>query len=437
MDIIEQVRKGGVVGSGGAGFPTHVKIDAKVDTILANGAECEPLLYSDQFVMTEWTSEVVDGLKFVMKSTGAKSGILCVKEKFASAIAEFEKILIGEEGISIFKLGNFYPAGDEQILVNEVTGRIVPEGGIPLAVGIVVQNVGTLVNIARAVSGVAVIDRVVTVGGEVKRPGVYVVPIGTSIMDVIDRCGGSTLDEYSILLNGPMMGKIIDPEKEVITKTSGGVILLPKEHAYVRRVSRPLKADIRFSKGACEQCRYCTDFCPRSLQGHALEPHKIMRVINEERNPESNTVTSAFLCCECGVCDLFACPLTLSPRRFYQEFKKNLSERGIKNPHSNSPEKVDVYREQRRVPKDRLTRRLGLSKYEVKPEYFPLRWDVRSVTIPLKMHLGAPATATVKPGDKVKKGDLIGDIPEGLGALVHASISGMVESVNGNVRIVK
>jgi Na+-translocating ferredoxin:NAD+ oxidoreductase RnfC subunit len=162
-----------------------------------------------------------------------------------------------------------------------------------------------------------------------------------------------------------------------------------------------------------------------------------MRVINEERNPESKTVTASFLCCECGVCDLFACPIMLSPRRFYQEFKKNLGERGIKNPHADIPEKVDIYREHRRVPKDRLTRMLGLSKYEVKPEYFPLRWDVGSVNIPLKMHLGAPATATVKPGERVKKGDVIGEMPKGLGAIVHASISGTVESVNGYVRIVK
>ncbi len=438
MDLVEAVKEAGVVGAGGAGFPTHLKISANVDTVLANGAECEPLLYSDLFVMTVKAEDVVEGLRLVMKSTGADKGLICVKEKNSEAIKIFQKLIAKNKNISIFLLGNFYPSGDEQILVYEATGRIVPEGGIPLAVGVVVQNVGTLAQIAEASKGLPVTDRVVTVTGEIKKAGVYTVPIGTRVADLITLCGGSLLEEYAVLLNGPMMGRLINPNEEVITKTSGGVILLPKDHSYVYRMSRSLEADIRMTKGACEQCRYCTDFCPRYLQGHSLEPHKIMRVMSEDLNPQTATVARSFLCCECGVCDLFACPITLSPRRFFQEFKRKLGGYGVKNQHSNKPEKVDIYRDYRRVPKEKLTRMLGLSKYEAKPPFIKDCMLVNSVDIPLQMHIGAPAKAVVKEGKKIKKGDLIAEIDgKKLGARIHASISGVVESVNGSVRIAR
>ncbi len=441
MNIVEQVRAAGIVGAGGAGFPTHVKINTKVDTVLANGAECEPLVYSDQFVMREKAEEIVEGLRLVMKATGAVRGVICVKGKYEKAIAGFEKTIAGTKGtkgISIYKLGNFYPSGDEHVLVYETMGRIVPEGGIPLNVGVVVQNVGTLAQISEAVKGKSVTERAVTVGGEIERAGVHVIPIGTPVSHVIGMCGGAKVQNYSVLINGPMMGRIADPQKEVITKTTSAVIVLPSGHPHVRRMSRKLKSDIIFSKGSCEQCRYCTDFCPRYLLGHSLKPHEIMRVINEQRSPEAPTVTRSFLCCECGVCDLFACPINLSPRKFYQSFKKSLAQRGIKNPHNNKPEKTDTLRDYRRVPMPKLTRMLGLAKYETEPPFGGGLWDVDWVSIPLSMHLGVPAKAVVKRGEKVKKGQVIGKIPNGkLSARIHASMDGTVMAVNGFIRIQK
>ncbi len=438
MNLIELVREAGVVGAGGAGFPTHVKLAAQVDTVLANGAECEPLLYSDQFVMESHADLIVDGLRHVMRQTGAARGLLCIKEKYHEAVARFEKLIAAEKGMELFLLGNFYPSGDEQVLVYETTGRIVPEAGIPLNVGVVVQNVATLANIARAAKGEAVTDKVITVGGEIKTPGVHRVPLGASLAEIIAGCGGALIDDYALLLNGPMMGRLADPAHEVVTKTTAGFFILPKGNPHVARLSRPLSADIRLSRGACEQCRYCTDLCPRSLNGHALEPHAIMRVINEQREPEAATVLNAFLCCECGVCDLFACPIALSPRRFFRDFKRSLSARGIRFTPEKKELKADIYREVRRVPKDKLTRRLSLSKYEIKPPYHGALWDVPAVAIPLSMHLGAPALPLVKAGDRVKRGQRIASIPEGkLGAAIHASIAGTVTKVNGYIRIEK
>jgi Na+-translocating ferredoxin:NAD+ oxidoreductase RnfC subunit len=434
MNAVESVKNAGVVGAGGAGFPTHVKLAAKAEFVLANGAECEPLLHSDQFVMLERAGDVIEGMKTAMKATGAEQGIICIKEKNKNGAEVFEKLL--PNNISILKLKDFYPAGDEQILTYEATGRITPEGGIPLDVGVVVQNVATLANIASAVKGEPVTTKVVTVGGEIKKPGVHVVPIGLSIYDLIAACGGSIIEDFVVLLNGPMMGKLASPKNEVVTKTTSGIFILPKESPLASRFLRPLSADIRLSRGACEQCRYCTDFCPRYLQGHGLKPHMIMRVMNEQREPEVKTVTDSFLCCECGVCDLFACPLALSPRRFFREFKSTLSSRSIKFQKTKKDYSADLYREFRRAPKDKLIRRIGLDRYDNPPEFNGKTLEADLVEIPLSMHIGAPAEPTVSQGQNVKRGDVIGKIPEGkMGANIHASISGKVVKINGRIRI--
>ncbi len=434
MNQTELVKNAGVVGAGGAGFPTHVKIGAQVDVVLANGAECEPLLHSDQFVMLDRAAEILDGLRTVMETTGAKKGVVCIKEKNSHGAKELEKHLA--KNVSILALGDFYPAGDEHILTFEATGKITPEGGLPIDVGVLVQNVTTLANIARALKGEAVTSKVVTVGGEVARPGVHVIPVGTPLSDVIAACGGPTLDDSVALLNGPMMGRLVEPSNEVVTKTTGGLFLLPRDNQLAQRMSRPLSADIRLSRGACEQCRYCTDFCPRYLQGHSLKPHMIMRVMNEQREPEVETVTDSLLCCECGVCDLFACPLFLSPRRFYREFKASLATRKIGLPKRKKACEADLYREHRRVPKGKLTRRIGLSKYDLAPEFHGKAWDVDAVEIPLSMHIGAAAEPVVRIGDKVGRGTVVGKIAAGkLGADVHASIAGVVTKINGRIRI--
>jgi Na+-translocating ferredoxin:NAD+ oxidoreductase RnfC subunit len=436
MNAIELVKNAGVVGAGGAGFPTHAKIGARVDVVLANGAECEPLLHSDQFVMNDRADEILDGLKTAMETTGAAKGVVCIKEKNISGARAFEKHL--PQNISILKLNDFYPAGDEHILTFEATGRITPEAGLPLDVGVLVQNVTTLANISRAVKGEAVTTKEVTVGGEIKNPGVHLIPIGASLADVIAGCGGALISEYVTLLNGPMMGKLVDPGNEVVTKTTGGVILLPRDNPLAMRLLRPLSADIRLSRGACEQCRYCTDICPRHLQGHSLKPHMAMRVMNEQLDPVAATVTDSFLCCECGVCDLFACPLALSPRRFFREFKASLSGRNVRFQKKPKTYQADFYRDYRRAPKDKLVRKIGLAKYLAAPEFFGEVWDVDAVEIPLSMHIGTAAEPVVKVGDKVARGALIGKISEGkLGANIHSSIAGVVTKVNGRVRIEK
>ena len=201
--IVEKIRGAGVVGAGGAGFPTHVKVDAAVDTVLVNGASCEPMLMSDPVLMETRTAAMIRGLLAVLDCTGAGRGVICLKGKHRKAMqAVLEAVAADGSGrLEVFELRDFYPAGDEQVLVHEVLGRTVPEAGIPLHVGVVVSNVETLCNVALAMEGVPLTDRYVTVTGEVKRHMVVRVPVGSLVKDVLAFAGGPTIADNVVVLN--------------------------------------------------------------------------------------------------------------------------------------------------------------------------------------------------------------------------------------------
>jgi RnfABCDGE-type electron transport complex C subunit len=432
--IVENVKAAGVVGAGGAGFPTHVKIAARVDTVIANGAECEPLLHCDQHLMTAQAGEVVQGLLLVMQASGAQHGIIALKRKYRAAITALQTVLDQQStlNVQLHLLENYYPSGDEFLLVYEVTGRLVPETGLPLHVGCIVQNVGTLVNVARAQQGEPVTHRLLTVTGEVREPKTLHVPIGTSIGEVIQWAGGVKSDNFpsSIVLGGPMMGRLARSPDEPVTKTTSGIIALPADNATVRYLSRPLGSWVKRGRSTCDQCRDCTDLCPRYLLGHDLEPHKIMRTVNYSITELPLNVTAAVLCCECRLCEAYACPLELSPCAYYKEVKRQLAAQGWRNDvHKRTDLIPHTFREFRHVPTERLTARLGLTKYAgFECPLDPGDHQPQRVVIPLRQHIGEAAWPVVHTGDVVFAGDLVGEIPEGkLGARVHASINGRVE----------
>ena len=439
--IVQKVKDAGVVGAGGAGFPTHVKIAAQADTVIANGAECDPLLRCDQQLMANRAPEVIEGLRLVIRASGAEKGVMALKREYTGAVAALQRAAGRDENISLHLMESHYPAGDEFVLVYEVTGRLVPETGLPLHVGCIVQNVGTLFNIALAQKGIPVTHRLLTVTGAVNEPKTLNLPIGTSIGDAISWAGGikiprwsaRTEEDYAVVVGGPMMGWLAEDLSDPITKTTTGLIVLPRNNAVVRYLGRPLGSWVKRGRSTCDQCRDCTDLCPRYLLGHDLEPHKVMRSINYGLTEPTAVVTAAVLCCECRLCEAYACPLELSPMAYYKEIKRQLAAQGWENVvHKRSDLTPHPMREYRRVPMERLVARLGLTEYEEEcicpldeREYQPKR-----VTIPLKQHIGAPSQPVVKAGDRVQRGDLIARIPEGkLGANVHASISGRVEAV--------
>lgn len=435
--LVTAVRDAGVVGAGGAGFPTHVKLAAQVECIIVNGAECEPLLHVDQELAKAYAPELIEALRACMSSTGARTGIFAFKEKYHEARAAVSEALAGRTGLSVFALENSYPAGDEHVLVHEVTGRVVPEGGIPLNVGIVVLNVETLYNIWLALQGQPVTDTFVTVGGEVKRPATLRLAVGASIADALAAVGGVTCENPAIIQGGPVMGSLVESTAVPVTKTTKGLIVLPQDHPHVRRMRRPVSVSLDRAVTACCQCRLCSDLCPRALLGHSIAPHKIMRAAGYAWTKDPTVWTAAFLCSECGVCDTFACPADLSPRQVYRGVKAQLAAEGMKNPHRAAPVPLDalIYR---RVPTERLIWRMGLEPYVGEA---PLVREVllpAMVKIPRKQNAGAASVPVVKVGERVSRGQLVAEPPpDALGARHHASVTGAVIAVGNEVSIAR
>lgn len=433
--LVEKVRSAGVVGAGGAGFPTHIKYQASVEYLIANGAECEPLLYCDQSIMTIHAGKIIEGMELVMKEINAAKGIIALKSKYKSSIKALREAIGNRNNIHIHQMESFYPAGDEQVIVYEVLGRVVPEGGLPLHVGVVVNNVSTLMNVYEADKGINVTKRVLTVHGEVKRPSTFEVPVGTSIRNAIELAGGTKIEDFAIIVGGPMMGYVEKNIDAPVMKTTSGIIVLHSDHPHIMRKTMSHNAILKRSKASCDQCMSCTDLCPRYLIGHNMRPHMIMRALPYGIS-DSNIVTTSFLCCECGLCSFYACPLFLSPGMINSILKAEMGRSGIPNPHKRNNLSPYPAREERRISTKRLIERLGISAYNFHADMKDTGFIPDRVTIPLKQHLGAPSIPVVNEGDKVNEGQLIGDIPEGkLGARIHASIPGYVMSVGKDIVI--
>jgi len=431
--IVTAIEKAGVVGAGGGGFPTHVKAAATADVVVANGAECEPLLRADSELMRTAPERIARGLSLVLESTGASKAVVAVKAKNDAAVRALAGTLSRTPEVELALLENVYPAGDEFLLVFDVTGRVVPEGGIPLDVGVVVNNVTTLAQIADAVEGQPVTRRMVTVQGAVRNPGTFVTPIGTPVRDLVARAGGADVDEPRVIIGGPMMGTLAPDLDEPTTKTVAGIVVLPAEHRLVAVRTARQSSILRLARAACCQCMACTELCPRALLGHALAPHRTVRAIQYSTYADDHAhITSAYLCCECGMCELFACPLGIQPRRILADLKAELQRKGVPNPHTKGELSPDDVRPYRQIPTSRLVARLGLSEYDTAAALDPRPLEPERVVLKLKQHVGEPATPVVQPGETVLVGDIVAETPEGkLGARVHASVSGVVESVTG------
>ncbi|MBU2494700.1 MAG: 4Fe-4S dicluster domain-containing protein [Bacteroidetes bacterium] len=429
MSLSKKIFDAGVVGAGGAGFPTHIKANSKVEFVLANGAECEPLLHKDYEIMVNFAPQIIDGMELMIKNTSAKKGIFGIKTKNTGAIEAVEKNL-NNRNIEMSFLGDFYPSGDEYELVYHATNRLIPPHGLPLDVGCVVNNVETFYNVANAVNGIPVTHKFICVAGCVKTPSTFWVPVGTSIEDVLKFAGGTTIKDYGIFVSGLLMGKLTYDISEPVTKTTGGLIVLPKDHYLIDRSDRPIQDMNRIGKSACDQCSYCTEFCPRYLLGYDVQPHKVMRSLVFSTTGEAVWNQYADLCCSCGLCSLYACPEDLYPREACNQGKAELKKQG-KRYEQSKPVKVHPIKEGRRVPLRQLMKRMNVLQYETKTPFIKNELNPSAVKINLKQHVGSPAFSVVKIGDYVKKGDLIGDLHEGeLGAKVHASVNGQVTHVS-------
>lgn len=432
MNLIEQIRDAGVIGAGGAGFPTHAKLASEAEYILMNGAECEPLLRVDQQLMALYPDEILKGFEMAGRAVHAKRAIIGIKKKHTEVIrllAERIQALGLADFVEIGELPDVYPAGDEQVLVYELTGRVVPETGIPIQVGCVVVNSETALNIYKASQGQPVTEKYITIAGDVPRRLTVKVPVGTPILDVLKLSGIDDFTDYAVIDGGPMMGPVLKDLGGYVSKKNKGFVILPKTHFLIGKKSVTQAQAKKVNKATCEQCRMCTDLCPRYLLGHNMQPHKMMRAQNYFTG-DLEGVKLAQLCCQCNLCELFSCPAGLHPKMANLYFKGLLGKEGLRYQPDKGVYEPRTMRPYRQVPSKRLIARLGLHDFD-RPA--PMSEDTVTpdvIRISTRQHVGAPAVPTVTVGQHVEAGQVIGDIQaDSLGAKIHSSIAGTVTEV--------
>ena len=423
------LREAGVVGAGGAGFPTYAKLSDKADTLILNCAECEPLLRLHRQVLKLYTYEILSTLYEISKLTGIKDIIIGIKASYKETVEAINSQISSFENMKVCTLPEIYPAGDEVVLTYEATGRVVPAGQIPLSVGVTVLNVETVYNAYKALNGKPVTHKYVSIVGEVKNPMTILAPIGTPLENLIKMAGGVTISDPAYIIGGPMMGPLGSPSQPV-TKTTNAVIVLPKTSPLVQRKQTKISVDIRRAMSACCQCNYCTSLCPRHLLGHPIDPSALMNAAAHSVTSDTSPYLNAAFCSGCGLCEAYSCNQGLSPRALLGATKASLRKNGIKPPENPDMRGVDESRDLRMIPVSRLRARLGLDPYDKPSPIVDDTVSVKRLVIALSQHIGAPAKPLVKKGDKVTANQLIAEPQENaLSVGIHTPLNGTVLDV--------
>lgn len=431
------LQQNGIVGAGGAGFPTYAKLDERAETIILNCAECEPLLRLHRQLLEKHAREIVETFHMIGQTVGAKDIIIGIKKAYKKTIEALNECIGDYEGVRLGLLDEVYPAGDEVVLIYEVTGKVVRPGGLPIESGVAVFNVETVYNVYRAMKhNTPVVDKLVSVVAEVNNPITVRVPIGCTIEEVVAMAGGVTTPNAVYFIGGPMMGNI-GTGAQAVTKTTNAVLVLPENHLIIQKKKSKASIDLKRAAASCCQCTMCTDLCPRHLLGHPIEPHKFMQAATCKDMQKTEIFINTMFCCSCGLCELYSCMQGLSPRSLMAEYKVGLRANGIKPPQGVEAKAVGPEREYRKVPMECLMARLDLTKYDREAPLDDDVVDMKRVKIMLSQHIGAPASAVVKSGDKVEMGQVIAEPGKGLSVAIHASISGTVTEVNDKYVIIE
>lgn len=427
----------GIVGAGGAGFPTYAKLSDRADTVLLNCAECEPLLKLHQQLLEARAPEILRALQVVARAMGAGRVIVCVKAAYRRTAQVLRACMPAFGDMRLQLLDSAYPMGDEVLLTYEATGRVVRPGGLPLEAGVVVFNVETLYNVSRALDcGAPVTDKLVTVAGAVARPLTVRVPLGMAVEELAALAGGAQVPDPAYLLGGPMMGTL-GSSMQPVTKTTNAVLVLPREHPLVLERTASAAVALKRAASACCQCQCCTDLCPRHLLGHPIEPHLFMRCAANGAFRDANVFLNTMFCSGCGVCELYACPQGLSPRTLIARYKDGLRAAGVPVPRDVQAGPVSRDRGLRAVPEERLEARVGISRYSSDAPLDETLREAGRVKLLFSQHIGAPAVPAAARGDRVRRGDVLARPAQGLSVAVHASVTGRVVEINDQFAILE
>ena len=434
VDLKEIMKEAGIVGGGGAGFPSYAKLADGADTLVINGAECEPLLYTDYILLQKEMPMVLAGIKAVLEYAKIPRALLCVKDHTAKRLNLTDGVRLAEK-ITLKILPDVYPMGDEISLIYQATGRVVKPGNLPITAGVIVYNVETLYNVAKAKKlSDPLTMKWLTIGGNVEQPIVVKVPIGTPVSALFEKHSVVVPDDHTVLDGGPSMGKVIDPERAVVTKTTKGFLILPNNTPAIESKFLDGDKSIARAETACCQCTRCTDMCPRALLGYPLEAHKMVRTAKSAVTVMPEMVLSATLCCGCGICETLACCQGISPKAVIDQYKGLLAKNKMRYVGKTEVQPL-AEREYRMVPSERWESVLGVAKFDKVAKYVGEDVDYNRVEIYLRQHIGAPSVAIVKDGDWVEKGDKIAESADGLSLPQYATISGRV-TLDEGVKII-
>ncbi len=308
-ELYQRVLDAGIVGLGGAAFPTHVKYTSTLvkpaDLVIINGAECEPYLTIDHRFMLEKGEEVLNGLQILMKLAGAKKGIIGIETNKPDAIENMRKMASHDDHIDVVGVKTKYPQGAEKQLIYTTTRRKVPVGGLPIDIGVVMNNVGTAVATSQAVTkGIPLVERGVTITGEgINNPKNVLVRIGTPVSELIQYAGGYKGEPEKVVAGGPMTGPALSSTETPVMKSTSGILVLPKPE----KQPRPAKP--------CINCNQCVEVCPM-----ALEPNFLVKLCEAKKYDEAVEM-NLFSCIECGAC-AYICPARIDHVKTYQLAKR-------------------------------------------------------------------------------------------------------------------
>ena len=437
-DLKQLLKDNGVVGAGGAGFPSYCKLAEGADTLLINAVECEPLLYTSYTLMQERIRDIVVGMRAVMEYGKIARGLLAVKDYRAKKLGYSD----GQElapGVFIKYIPNVYPMGDEINLIYTATGRVVPPGQLPITRGVIVFNTETIYNIGLVVQfNQPVTKTYLTISGDTPKAYCVKVPVGMKISEVLKIMGVTVPDTHVVIDGGPSMGTVVNLSTDVVKKPCSGLLILPKTIPAVANKLRTKEDNFRRASSVCCQCNRCTDMCPRHLLGYPLEPHKMVRSTLSAAMADPELIKTATMCCGCDICSTLACCQEISPMQIIKEYKGILAKNRMKymaDPSEQFTPSPD--REARMVSAGKWKEVLGVAKYDkFPPIYVEEKLKATEVFVPMSQHIGAPAIPIVAVGDVVEENQMIAKAAEGLSVPHFAPISGRVTYVDAKTIVI-
>ena len=435
-ELKQVIQDAGIIGAGGAGFPTYAKLAEGADTLVMNGAECESLIYSDLALMKLHMEEIIEGAEMIVTETCIERAILSMKAHTAKRLSLNEGDKLSSH-VTVKVCPDVYPMGDEITLIYQSTGRLVQPGHLPISAGVIVMNVETIYNVREAVlAHRGVTEKHVTINGNLPHALVVKVPIGTRISELFQQLNITVPEGNVVIDGGPAMGRMINYNTATVTKTTKALMILPEDIPCILSKKRPLKVQLALASSVCCSCNRCTDLCPRHLLGYPLEPHKMVRSSLNAAEADPELVKTATLCCNCGICELAACCQGISPRAIIGQFRAVLAKDKIHFQSGDEKYSVRPEHDFRLLSSGKWKSLMGVAKFDKKPDSYEEEHTTKHVEIGMHMNIGAPAVPIVSVGEQVEYGQMIARAGEGLSVPQHASIAGKVTFVSSEKIII-